>query len=240
MPGMLCLTYDDLFVDQWLSARRLFDAFDARVTFCVARLHEATPEQMTGLKVLQADGHEIGFHTRTHPRLLPYLARHGLEHWLKHEIDDGIEEHRAAGFPATSFACPYHASTGRMRAACATRFAVIRAAGPRRVDRTNAAQRIYHRPGPSRSVDNIGYGDVQHARFPGWTWHSELLDRIAESGGTGVFTGHGIRPDRDGPGFYTAHNQLRRFLRSATERGLAFQTLTEFATAEEGPLDGRR
>lgn len=229
MPGAICLTYDDLFVEQWLSARRLFDTFNARVTFCVSHLHKATPDQLAGLRVLQSDGHEIGYHTRTHPRLKPYLAEHGLDHWLEHEIDKGIAEHRAAGFPATSFACPYHGSTEETRDACATRFEIIRAGGPRNVNKAKAKRRVYDAPGTSRSVDNIGFADIQHGAFPGWDWQSYLFDLIADQGGTAVFVGHGIRTQKDGHGLYAVQAQLRRFLRAATDRGLVFRTMTDFA-----------
>ncbi|MEM6481144.1 MAG: polysaccharide deacetylase family protein [Pseudomonadota bacterium] len=231
MAGSVCLTYDDLFVDQWLSARRLFDKFNARVTFCVSHLHKATPEQLAGLRLLQSDGHEIGYHTRTHPRLKPYLATHGLDHWLNHEIDKGIAEHRAAGFPATSFASPYHGSTEQTRTACARRFAVIRAGGPRNVDKKKAAKRVYNELGPARAINCLGFADIQHGAFPGWVWQTHLFDLIADRGGTGVFVGHGIRASKDGPGLYATHEQLRRFLLAATLRGLVFRTMTDFAKA---------
>ena len=227
----LCLTFDDLNVANWLAARPIFEAFNARVTFCVSHLHTATPEQVDGLRTLQNDGHEIGFHTRTHPRLKPYLERHGLDHWLTHEIDAGIAEHRALGFPATSFASPFHASTPDTRAACAERFAIIRAGGPRGVTGDMLPTRIYHAPGPDNAVDNLGFADFQHRAFPGWDRQMHLLDAIAAHGGTGVFTGHDIRAEKSGPGFYSTHRQLRRFLAAAAERDLGFDTLSGFAAA---------
>lgn len=229
MPGALCLTFDDLFVDNWCAARPIFDAFNARVTFCVSHIHTATAAQVDGLHALQDDGHEIGFHTRTHPKLRPYLEKYGLDHWLSHEIDAGVAEHRALGFPASSFASPFHASTPETRAACASRFAVIRAAGPRSAP-PNPCDRIYKAPGPDNAVDNLGFGDMQHRAFPGWPRQIQLLDAIADSGGTAVFTGHDIRERKSGPGFYSTHRQIRRLLRAATERGIAFRTLSDFAT----------
>ena len=229
-PGV-CLTFDDLFVENWLAALPVLDAFDARVTFCVSGLHTATPAQVEGLHRLQAGGHEIGFHSRTHPRLMPYLRRHGLGHWLSHEIDAGVAEHRAAGFPATSFAFPFHASTPETRAAVATRFAIVRAAGPRGVTETDFSARIYDRLGTDRSVDNIGFADAQLRQFPGWRRQEAILDAVAARGGVAVFAGHDIRPGREGPGFYSTHRQLRRLLQAIAARGLHFYTLTGCAHA---------
>lgn len=230
MPA-ISLTFDDLFVSNWLAARPVFDAFNARVTFCVSHLHMATDAQINGLHTLQSDGHEIAFHTRTHPRLKPYLDEHGLDHWLTHEIDQGIAEHHTAGFPAKTFAAPFHATTPDTRAALATRFTVVRAAGPRGATVENLTDRIYDKPGPDNAVDNIGFCDVQHRAFPGWDWQARLLDTIADTGGTGVFTGHDIRRGRGGPGFYSTHRQLRRSLRMATARGLAITPLATLATS---------
>ncbi|MEO1139359.1 MAG: polysaccharide deacetylase family protein [Pseudomonadota bacterium] len=225
MPGTLCLTFDDLFVDNWVAARPIFDDYDARVTFCISHLHTATPAQIDGLQLLQSDGHEIACHTRTHPKLRPYLETHGLGHWLKHEIDADIAEHRALGFPARSFACPFHASTPETRTALATRFEVIRAAGPRCLDRANPSTRIYKEIPASRCLDNLGFADIQHRAFPGWTRQHSLLDLIADTDGTAVFTGHDIRARKSGPGFYSTYRQLRRLLDAATTRNITLSHL---------------
>lgn len=234
-PGV-CLTFDDLTVANWMAARPLFEAAGARVTFCVSGLHTATPDQIAGLQALQAEGHEIGFHSRTHPKLAPYLARHGLDHWLEHEIDRGVAEHRAAGFPATSFAAPFHATTAETRAATAGRFEVTRARAPLRGAAAFGA-RIYTRLGPERVVDNIGFADMQHQGFSGWEWQGAILDAIAAAGGVGVFTGHDLRQRKSGPGYYSTHRQLRRLLRAVSERGLRFYTLTGLARALGGGDD---
>lgn len=220
MPGTLCLTFDDLFVANWVAARPVFAEHDARVTFCVSHLHEATPAQLEGLHLLQSDGHEIACHTRTHPKLKPYLAAHGLDHWLEHEVDRAIAEHRAAGFPARTFACPFHASTPETRAALASRFEVIRAAGPRSLDPADPASRIYTERPASRCLDTLGFADMQHKAFPGWRRQHHLLDLIAQTGGLAAFTGHDIRTKKSGPGFYSTARQIGRLLEAATTRGI--------------------
>lgn len=234
MPGTLCLTFDDLFVENWLATRPVFNAHDARVTFCVSHLHTATPAQIDGLHQLQVDGHEIAYHTRTHPKLRPYLEAQGMDHWLEHEIDRGVEEHRALGFPARTFACPFHASTPDTRAALATRFEVIRAAGPRSLDPDNPASRIYSDIPQDRCLDNLGFADIQHKAFPGWRWQHHLLDLIASTGGTAVFTGHDIRPHKSGPGFYSTQRQIGRLLEAAKSRNI---TLSPTATTLSKVVD---
>ncbi|MXU64805.1 polysaccharide deacetylase family protein [Oceanomicrobium pacificus] len=229
-PGV-CLTFDDLFVENWLAARPLFDRFDARVTFCVTMLHMATEAQLDGLHQLQNDGHEIALHSRTHPRLRPYLERHGIEHWLAEEVDAGIREHRAAGFPATSFACPYHASTHDTRRALGTRFEIVRTKGPRGLTADRLPRRVYRQTGRHRMVHNIGSVDFRHVGQGGTGWFATILDSIADGGGVGIFTGHDIRLRNDGPGRYATLEDLERALAMIRRRGLKFHTLTGFARA---------
>lgn len=193
-------------------------------TFCVCHLHALTSDQLDNLHALQDAGHEIAFHSRTHPRLHPYLDKHGLDHWIKHEIDKGMAEHRAAGFPATSFAHPFHATTPGTIAACAARFKVTRARGLGTNDPTS---RIY--TGPTTTVDCLGSADMRNPRHPGWDCSQTLLDAIAETGGTGVFVAHDIRQTATDPGLYLTQSDLDRLLSMATKRGIGFKTLSDMA-----------
>lgn len=229
-PGV-CLTFDDFYVDSWLAARPILNSYGARVTFCVSKLHTASPAQIDGLHQLQNEGHEIGYHGRTHARLKVHLRNHGLEHWLEHEIDEGVAEHRALGFPATSYASPFHESTRETRAATTDRFAITRAEGPRGVTPENITARIYQKPRSDGSVGNIGAVDYQHPVTGNWKHLNTLLDGLVDQCGVGVFTGHDIRIKKVGPGRYSSHAQLERLLKSVTRRGLHFHTLTGFAQA---------
>ncbi len=234
-PG-LCLTFDDLYVENWCSMRWLFDKMNVRVTFCVCHLHQATPEQIFGLHQLQDDGHEIAFHSRTHPKLIPYLEKHGLDHWVEHEIDAGIAEHREHGFPATSFAYPFHAHTEETLKATASRFKLIRAATHRTVTEATLPDRVYKTPGADNAVDNIGSLDVMHRSFRGWAWQAKVLDTVAEHQGVGVLVGHNIIPKsvkagQAESGFHSNPRHVRRLLNMASNRGLRFYTMSEFADA---------
>jgi len=236
-PGV-CLTFDDLYVENWLAARPIFQAHDARVTFCVCRMHKATPAQIDGLHQLQEDGHEIAYHGRNHKKLKPYLRQHGLDLWLENEIARGVAEHRALGFPATSFASPFYGSTRQTRAATAPYFRITRAGSARDLALDDVPRRIYQRPAPDGAVNSIATIDFQHPGHRDWRELGLALDMLGTHRGVGIFNGHDIRPRKAGPGRYSAHRQIHRLLQEITARGLAFHTLGGFARAAQADQEG--
>ncbi len=229
-PGV-CLTFDDFFVENWCAARPVFDAHDARVTFCVCWMHAATPAQIDGLRQLQDDGHEIAYHGRDHKKLRPYLREHGLATWLDQEITRGVAEHRALGFPATSYAAPFHGSNPRSRRATGTQFLLTRAKGAHALDDAAIRSRIYRSPLPDGAVHSLASVDVEHGLFPGWDALGAMLDLVVQEGGVGILNGHDLRDHDTGRARFTRLADLDRLLGAIADRGLAFHTLSGFARA---------
>lgn len=227
--GGVCLTFDDRFVANWLAARAILRDFGARVTFCVYGIEELTSEQVDGLFALQADGHEIAHHSRTHPKLKQYLREFTLEKWLDEEIDSEIEARRRLGFPSQSFAPPHHVLTPDVVTACRERFDVIRGARPLRGALEQIQTRAFQWLGDERVAHNAGSIDCQNENFVSWEFHLAILDYLHEHKSVGVFTGHNIRGMVRRPGFYLTQADLIRILREVTERDLAFHTLAELA-----------
>ncbi len=225
MAATLSMTFDDHFVDNWTAARSVFDAYNARVTFCICRLHRLNEDQIRKLHQLQDEGHEIGYHTRSHPLLTTYLETHGLQSWCKQELDRGIAEHHAAGFPARSFASPHHLTTPQTRSETIKRFAVTRGSGPFNQPRPDVSRRIYTEP---RSiVHNLGSLDFQRKNHLGWDWTHYMLDQVKQHQGTAVFVGHDIRAKVDGQALYCTLDDLDRFLDAAAVRGIGFSRLSD-------------
>lgn len=222
----LVLTFDDRGVAGWLAAADLLARYEARVTFCVHAIHEATAEELAGLRALQSQGHEIACHSKTHAAIKPFVERHGWPAYFAQEVDAALADHRAAGFAGQSWAAPFHAAPPKLRAGLATRVRVMRARGPIPAGAEDRIEdRLYHAPAPF-AVDVLGSLDTRHPKFAGWDWTETLLDRLADHGGIAVFSGHEIAVQRR-PGFWMHPDDLARFLDMARARGIGFTTLKQ-------------
>jgi peptidoglycan/xylan/chitin deacetylase (PgdA/CDA1 family) len=107
-PGIF-LSFDDYCVDEWYRLRDMFLQYDAHVTFYVTKFDTLTEDQIWLLKVLQKDGHEIGFHGAHHILSEYYIEDHSLKEYLKYEIATGLDTMNNHDFFPTSFAYPYSA-----------------------------------------------------------------------------------------------------------------------------------
>lgn len=105
----ICISFDDRTVDEWFELRELYNRYNARLTFFVTRFDSLTPAQVEKLRILQSDGHEIGFHGALHVISEHYIQEHSMEEYLRNEIMNGIDMMNQKGFYPTSFSYPYSA-----------------------------------------------------------------------------------------------------------------------------------
>lgn len=228
MPGSLCLTFDDCFVDNWYAARSLFKAYQCKVTFCVSHLHELPSDKCDKLHEMRADGHEIAFHTRNHCSPSRYINRFGLDKWYHDEIKLGVENHQRVGLPPQSYASPFHDFTDDTLNITTQFFCVTRAGGPPMRKGADVRGRIY--TAPNNVVHCAGSLDTRHIRFSGWTSTVAILKQTRILEGRAVFIGHNIQEAPEAPGFYTTHDDLEHFLDLAAQQNLNFCTLKEMNT----------
>jgi len=100
------LTFDDQFITQWGSQIPLFKKYDARATFFVTKFHTLNAGQIATLHQLQAAGHAIGCHGVMHRKAVDYVRDHGMQSYLKEEIQPAVKLMTDSGFQPTSFAYP--------------------------------------------------------------------------------------------------------------------------------------
>jgi hypothetical protein len=108
-PG-ICLSFDDKTIHEWFELRTLFKDNDAKVTFFITQPDSLTATEIEQLKILQQDGHEIGFHGNMHVVSEYYIKEHSYKIYMQNEIENGLTTMDALGFKCASFAYPYGAT----------------------------------------------------------------------------------------------------------------------------------
>lgn len=122
----LALSFDDSGVDDWLRARELFRASDARVTFFVSRYDRISEVRRAGIRDLALDGHSIQAHSVDHRNAPAMVEAEGLAAYLRDEALPSIAVLRADGYDVTAFAYPYGARTQELDDALLDHVQVLR------------------------------------------------------------------------------------------------------------------
>jgi peptidoglycan/xylan/chitin deacetylase (PgdA/CDA1 family) len=112
-PGV-ALSFDDAYIDHWLTGTDLYAKYGARLTFFVAYFDRLTPEQRASLHELANLGHAIEAHSVRHLRAPAYVEDHGLGAYVADEVVPSIDALRGEGFEVTTFAYPFGARTGEI------------------------------------------------------------------------------------------------------------------------------
>ena len=155
----ILLSFDDYFPEQWEEHFDLFDKYNARVTFFVNG-NSVTQFMLDA----QKRGHEIGYHTISHPSL-PALTR---EQFLEETISR-IEVFSEHGINLTSFAYPYGRYELWMHDELLEYYKIVRgftvpAAGPNSFGPYEIAD-MKHGFINSKSIDNVYYNDIEFQQF---------------------------------------------------------------------------
>ncbi len=124
-PGVT-LSFDDAYVDHWLTGADLYARYGARLTFFVAYFAKLRPEQVASLHELANLGHAIEAHGVAHLRAPAYVEAHGLAAYLADEVVPSIDRLRDEGFEVTTFAYPFGARTDEIDAALLRHVSLVR------------------------------------------------------------------------------------------------------------------
>jgi polysaccharide deacetylase len=124
-PG-LALCFDDDHVDEWMTVRDVLRAHHARVTFFVTRYTQLADTARAQLHELAGDGHGVEAHSVSHQNAKKFVAANGLDAYLDQEAIPSIEILEDDGYPVTSYAFPFGASTAELDAALLEHVARVR------------------------------------------------------------------------------------------------------------------
>lgn len=207
IPGLL-LAFDDDHGEIWERYFDLLDRYGARVTFFVQG------DYSSFCAAAVSRGHEIGYHTKSHPNLLKVPQQVFFE-----ETIAGAEALRQRGLSLRSFAYPYGFFEPWMEEVLGKSFSIRRG--------FSATCRIYSvyaiKAGyvSSKSIDNIRYKD--DAEFEADI--RDMLEGIQSNGGILPLTTHTIAADAD---WGINPERLEYLLKTAAELGLQFYRYGDF------------
>jgi peptidoglycan/xylan/chitin deacetylase (PgdA/CDA1 family) len=204
----LLLAFDDDYAAVWEKYFDLLDRYGARVTFFIQG--DYSPFCAAAVN----RGHEIGYHTKSHPNLLKVPRQVFFEETL-----GAAESFRRRGLPLKSFAYPYGFSEPWMDETLGENYSIRRGFGA-----TCLIYRIYDiRSGyiSSKSIDNIQY--KTDAEFKADI--NAMLMTVQSDGGILPLTTHTIAAEAD---WGISPDRLEYLLKTAAELGLKFYRYGDF------------
>lgn len=225
-PGIM-LTFDDKAIENWYSARDLFNKYHAKATFFITRPYLLTEEELNMMRALQEDGHVFGSHSYDHKNAIECLKSNSLDDYIKEEITPAIQLMTEQGFVPKSFAYPYGSHTSELDQALLKFFSVLRATvvttDAVRIKNLNKAYISNNNMGKilyGVGIDN-GYGNTLDEIIEG-------MDRTKKNGEILVFYSHVIKekPDHDEK-YAISTSILEKILKYASENNLRFYTALE-------------
>lgn len=234
--GGVAISFDDRFIADWYALRPLFKEFGAKVTFYITG-DTLTAREAGMLRILQEEGHEIGFHGTIHGDARQLLRDHGAEGYLSIEIRPGLNYLRSLGFDPVSYAHPGGTSAAATDSALlANGFVTLREVS--KAERYFRGVKLYHLP--PAAMPHIYYDFDGRKSFYALQIDRETslsveemgkaLEKARREGKVLMLFGHQPLPGNPSPdqyGFDIAF--FRSILEESRKRGLKFYTMSELA-----------
>jgi peptidoglycan/xylan/chitin deacetylase (PgdA/CDA1 family) len=102
----IAISFDDHFIKEWYALRPLFQKYGAKATFFITCPDSLSADEISQLRQLEKDGHEIGYHSTTHGKSTELIAAVGPAKYAELELKPGLGYMAAAGFFPQSYAHP--------------------------------------------------------------------------------------------------------------------------------------
>jgi peptidoglycan/xylan/chitin deacetylase (PgdA/CDA1 family) len=217
-PG-ICLTFDDDYIEEWVTILPMLDSFNVKVTFYLSYYNRYTPERKRLLKMLQRHGHEIAFHSTNHYNFNNLLKNTTMDKLVKSEIFAGLNRMHADGFYPTTFAYPYGQHNPALDAELLKYFKSIRA----RNGTSNMAKSL------AKTTDNrilYGLGIDDSSKRP----INDILQLVTNAKSDNaclVLVAHHVEYNKGR--MQVSYHMLRRIIRQSIKEGLNFYTVSQIS-----------
>jgi len=209
-PGVI-LAFDDASFNDWRAHFDLFDKYDARVVFFISHTSNVNSFMLEA----QERGHEVAFHTLTHPDLRTVSREQFFE-----ETISRIDTFREGGVELNSFAYPFGAYHQWMHEELLKHYNIVRTTGGlRRYTKEALRFGVVH----SAGIDNIAFRSEERFR----NFINTAFAQARHFGTITVLHTHRIQPGVHHDWSITPE-RLEFVLQAAQEHGLTFYTFKCF------------
>ncbi len=222
--GAVILTFDDVYVAEWLSAHESLKQYDWKATFFITRFFSFDAQAIEGLKVLQSEGHEIGAHGVNHEDIVAFSETNSIEAYISQQIMPDKLAMESNGLNINTFAYPFGTRSEATDAALLQIFSSVRGTTYGEQDFASAQ---YYAPNAG-----LVYGLGLDESYQNSTEY--ILDMLAfakENDKTVVFYGHKIVPEADGEDYTTSLARLETVVKYAAENNMKFMTMDDLPAA---------
>lgn len=124
-PGVV-ISFDDATINEWYQADKILRKYSWKATFCVSKINTLSHSEIKELKQLQKEGHEIAGHGFHHFDAPKFVAKNGIEAYIKQEINPMLALMHFHNFKVTSFAYPFGFRNINIDKALLKKFKIIR------------------------------------------------------------------------------------------------------------------
>jgi peptidoglycan-N-acetylglucosamine deacetylase len=218
--GYIALTFDDSDVDGWHRQLPLFDSLGITATFYVSNYARMSKEQVHKLHEIENKGHEIAFHSATHPNLEKLVQQKGIDYTVETEIVQGLAKMKEDGFTPISFAYPYGRNTQELHNRLYPFFTSLRIVG----NKNNYTRCLV----PKQASGQVFYGcPIDQNSFIKDQQIKALIRNAAEKKLCAVLYGHEI--GNNSYAYSLPLNRLYMIAAEARQNNVQFITVKELA-----------
>lgn len=155
-PGV-CISFDDRSIREWYSMKSLLSKYNAHVTFFVTQFDSLDSIEVSMLKGLEKEGHEIGSHGALHVVSEYYIKDKSYKEYIQNEVNASILTMTERGFVPKSFAYPYGAKYWFTDTILQRKFHILRGVEPMNPERDlTLIDNIYYSFNGDRTLSAIG------------------------------------------------------------------------------------
>ena len=220
--GVLVLTFDDHFIEDWQRALPLLERYNAKATFFVTLYKKYVlctdcPWRIKYLNQIATKGHEIAYHGLNHLNAVDYVKQHDLSMYINDEILPGVKLMMLDGFDVKTFALPYGATTPEINQALLKIFEKVRTFS---IDDNRYAEAI------SDGSCRVQQGASMDYRYLDMNHIYDAIDKANKERKYLILSSHKIRPscDLESNRWCITTKDLESILDYADASGMKFDT----------------